>query len=427
MTNMLLCTLAVASLVAPGGLCQPKSQDRGPPNVALVKGEWFNGQAFEARTMYSIGGRFTRKKPSRLDRSVDLSGTWIIPPFGEAHNHNIGTGVEELERNAIRKYLADGIFYVKIQGNFPISDERKQRLSLNRPDGLDAVFAQGSLTGSGGHPIQLVETLLARGYNAGGTKESLADSRYFTIDSAADLARKWPLILIQHPDFIKTFLWFSDEFEKRKDDVSYSGQKGLDPRLLPRIVEKAHTHGLRVSTHVTNAADFHNAVAAGVDEITHVPFIGLEAITTADAKLASIRGITVITTCGIIRTLPRTILPEARVPGVLKTQRANLKLLLENDVVLAVGSDNVRDSSIQEFEYLAGLKLLENLSLLKMWTGTTAKAIFPNRRIGELSEGAEASFLALEGNPIEDLRNLRKIRMRFKQGWMLTLASRAIY
>jgi imidazolonepropionase-like amidohydrolase len=114
------------------------------------------------------------------------------------------------------------------------------------------------------------------------------------------------------------------------------------------------------------------------------------------------------------------ILPAAIVPAVLKIQTANLKLLLKNGVALAIGSDNVADSSIKELQYLKGSGVFDNLTLLKMWTETTAKTIFPNRRIGELSEGFEASFLALEGNPIEDLQNVGKIKLRFKQGYSMT-------
>jgi hypothetical protein len=40
----------------------------------------------------------------------------------------------------------------------------------------------------------------------------------------------------------------------------------------------------------------------------------------------------------------------------------------------------------------------------------------PHRRIGFLRDGYEASFLALEGNPLEDWRNVRRITLRFKQG-----------
>jgi imidazolonepropionase-like amidohydrolase len=51
-----------------------------------------------------------------------------------------------------------------------------------------------------------------------------------------------------------------------------------------------------------------------------------------------------------------------------------------------------------------------------MWTETTARAIFPQRRIGRLQEGYEATFLALEGNPLLDWQQVRRIRFRFKQG-----------
>lgn len=319
-----------------------------------------------------------------------------------------------------RKYLTDGVFYVKIQGNLPLTDDMKSRLGVNRPESIDVVFAQGSLTATGGHPSFLVgEILLRQGYFPGYTKETLKDYRYFTIDSEAELDKKWPAILSLKPDFIKTFLLFSDEFEKRKDNLTYGFQKGLDPRLLPKIVEKAHANNLRVSTHVNNAADFHNAVAAGVDEIAHIPMIALTPIAVEDARLAARRGVVVNTTCAAVPALPLGILPKDDLPQVLKTQLANLKLLREKGVALAISSDNPSDSSVKEIEYLQGLGVFDNLTLLKMWTETTAKSIFPKRKIGTLNEGYEANFLALEGNPLEDLQNVRKIKMRFKQGFLL--------
>jgi len=413
------CITIITALAALSALSQIEPQSQAPSNVALINGRWFNGRSFEARrAVYSVNGRFTFKRPARVVRTLDLAGTWIVPPFGEAHNHNIGTGVEELDKKAIQKYLVDGVFYVKIQGNLPLTDDMKHRLSISQPDSVDVVFAQGSLTATEGHPIRLVESLLGK-YYPGYTKETLKDHRYFTIDSEAELEKKWPLILSLRPDFIKTFLLFSDEFEKRKDDSSYFGLKGLDPRLLPKIVEKAHANNLRVSTHVMNAADFHHAVAAGVDEVAHVPLVGLTPIRAEDAKLAAQRGIVVVTTCAIVPNVSRRALPEADVPEVLKTQLANLKLLRENGVLLAIGSDTVTDSSVKEIEYLQGLGMFDNLTLLKLWAETTAKTIFPKRMIGALSEGYEANFLALEGNPVEDLQNVRKIKTRFKQGFLI--------
>ncbi len=385
------------------------AQSAAPPAVALIHGQWFNGQGFESRTMYSSGGFFTSKKPLHVDRTIDLVGAWIVPPFAEAHNHNLGTGVDAGERKAIRKYLTDGVFYVKIQGNLPVSAEWKEQHDI------DVIFAQGSLTATGGHPIGLVEMLLRQGYYPGNSRESLHDNRYFTIDSEADLDRKWPRILAQGADFIKVFLWASDEFEKRKNGHAEFGQKGLDPRLVPLIVQRAHAIGLRVSAHVTDNADFHNALEAGVDEITHIPF-SIESIGMEDVELAANRKITVITTCSMVRTLPRAIIPAETLPAVLRAQAANVKLLFEHRVRLAVGSDNPADSSLLEVEYLKNTGPFDNLSLLRLWAETTPQAIFPGRLIGHLKDGFEASFLALDGNPLDDFQNVRKVRLRFRKG-----------
>ena len=244
--------------------------------IALPNGRWFDGRSFELRTAYSVDGRLTFRKPARVDRTIDLAGSWVVPPFAEAHNHNI-TGwehdaVEERNRKVISKYVADGVFYVKIQGSFPLTDALRRRLPINRPGTPDVAFAQTFLTATGGHPIALHEQLLLpRGYYPGLAKAALDDQVYFTIDSEADLETKWPRILALRPDFIKTNLWFSEEFAQRKNDPAYFGRKALDPALLPRIVRKAHASNLKVSAHVVSGADFHNALAAGVDEIVHVP------------------------------------------------------------------------------------------------------------------------------------------------------------
>jgi imidazolonepropionase-like amidohydrolase len=54
-----------------------------------------------------------------------------------------------------------------------------------------------------------------------------------------------------------------------------------------------------------------------------------------------------------------------------------------------------------------------------MWAVQTPQAIFPERRIGRLDEGYEASFLVLNGNPVEDWSAMRRIRLRVKRGNVL--------
>ncbi len=80
-----------------------------------------------------------------------------------------------------------------------------------------------------------------------------------------------------------------------KDDTKAFGAKGLDPALVPIIVDKAHAAGLRVITHIENAADFHNALVAGVDIIGHTPYglhnAPLEGFRIPDADLESRSGV----------------------------------------------------------------------------------------------------------------------------------------
>ncbi len=389
-------------------------------NTALLNGKWFDGKAFKARTMYSVDGRFTSKKPVKIDKTIDLSGLFLVPPLAEAHNHRPATGVEEWDRQAINNFLAGGVFYVKIMGNLPIGEDGKKALRLNRANGLDAVFGQGSLTGSGGHPIGLIENVLMRqGYFPGFTKEQLRDHRYFTVDSAEELEKKWPMVLKNRPDHIKIMLWYSEEYEKRKSDPGFFSLRGLDPKLVPLIVQKARAAGLRVAAHVTSTADLKVAVDAGVYELAHIPLLGRELISEADARSIAKKGIIVNTTArraGEIIRLPRLGAPPNEQEQVAKIYLDNLRLLYKSGAKLVVASDDTSDTSVKEALYLNGLGIFDTATLLKMWTETTPLSIFPGRKIGQFAEGYEASFIALEADPLADLANVTKIKYRFKQG-----------
>ena len=263
----------------------------------------------------------------------------------------------------------------------------------------DVVFANGGLTATGGHPIRLREQLLERGQYPGFTKESLRDHGYYVIDSPADLESKWEAILANRPDFIKAFLLRSEEFEKRRDSTDYFGRKGLDPKILGLIVERAHAANLRVSVHVETGTDFHHAISAGADEIAHLPGYNREpqTIRPEDAALAAERGVVVITTAGLARQQRSD--PELY-EAIRSAQRANLRLLHELGVRIAIGSDNFVTTSVSEAEYLDELGVFDRPTLLRMLCETTPKSIFPRREIGLLAEGYEATFLALEGDPL---------------------------
>jgi imidazolonepropionase-like amidohydrolase len=258
---------------------------------------------------------------------------------------------------------------------------------------------------------------------AGPSVAELEGKGLFIIESEADLLTKWEQMMAGKPDFIKTILFHSESFAKRRETPTLFGFNGLNPQLLPRIVKQAHGAGLRVSTHVNTAADFATAARAGVDEINHLPGLNFERATSEadyliapeDAKRAAEQGIVVVTTALVATHFAK----DKALETVQTAQRKNLRLLKQSGVRLAVGSDTYTSTSVEEAMYLKSLNVFDNAELLNMWSVTAAQTIFPRRRIGYLREGYEASFIVLLGNPLKNFEHVRNIQLRFKQGVLI--------
>ncbi len=93
-------------------------------------------------------------------------------------------------------------------------------------------------------------------------------------------------------------------------------------------------------------------------------------------------------------------------------------MLYQHGVKLAIGSDHA-PTSLAEALHLHDLGVFDNRALLTLWCEQTPQAIFPDRRIGRLREGYEASFLVLKENPIDRFEAVRQITFRMKQGHVL--------
>ena len=402
------------------------SDVRAQSAQAFINGQWFDGSGFRAGDRYIVDGVFTSTRPAKIDRTTDLAGAFVVPPFAEAHNHN----VESSRIDAVSKmYLDRGIFYVKNPNSLQRFTTPLQG-RINRPGMLDATFSHGGLTGSGGHPIAIADRQIARG----SWQASEGDGGfYWVIDDSTELAAKWPRLLAERPDFIKTYLLFSEDYEAHRRDTTFRDWRGLNPALLPAIVKRAHAAGLRVSTHVETAFDFRTAVAAGTDEINHMPGFRPERndprnyermaryeISEDDARRAARAGVVVVTSIGaVLEILSRVPVGSELAPLAERTRsmlRQNLTRLHKNGVRIALGSDEYTRTTDFEAEQIAALNAVDNLTLLKWWVENTPATIFPKRRLGKLASGYEGSFVALAGNPVLDFANTKKITLRVKQG-----------
>jgi imidazolonepropionase-like amidohydrolase len=426
-----------ASLYMEGGSPPPARAEYarsnpGAPTYEFVNGLWLSGDRFERRIFYSVDGILRAQPPATVDSVIDLADMYVIPPFGDAHAHQLDSPATlEPARSA---YVAEGTFYVQVLSNRRTSAD-KVRDQFNHPCTLDVAYANGGLTATLGHGFEIAEAkamglfkldeaLRTRGEDIKRSRLAENDGYWF-IDSLADLDARWPAILAGQPDIIKIDLLFSSDSAPR---VAWAPAAwyvhGLKPEVVPAIVQRAHAAGLRVAAHIETAHDFEVAVRSGVDVIAHNAGFGVPAgheadylISPAAARLAGERGVVVIPTAAIESDFTRN--EPVGLARDQTVQRENLRVLVNAGVKFAIGPDLFGSTAARELEALRDLGVWTGRELLSMWFEATPRSIFPARKIGRLEEGYEASFLALSRNPMESTEAVRAIELRVKQGCVL--------
>lgn len=408
--GMLCLALCLAFFTACAPEVPESAQEPVDGAYVLTGGSWWAGEGFVERTAYITDNRYVDTAPAGAS-TVDLAGLYVLPPFGEAHNHNVDSGKAFERRNA--EYLEQGIFYVKNPNN-PTELSQQVRRAAAGAETLDVSLANAGVTKPGGHPEPLYRMLGQRGVYGepyADTEALVEDSRW-AVGSVAELRRIWPQLLAGEPDFVKLYLLESDDRP--------SSSFGLSPEVFREAVSLSDQAGLRVSVHVNTAADFRLAVEAGVDEINHLPgrrvpegvSPDLYRISEAVARQAAERGIVVVTTAIVAKKGS----DEATLQRSRPVMEANFDTLMAAGVPLALGSDDYFSTTLDEAEYLHQLGVLSPAELLHSWVTVTPRTVFPERRIGGTAPGDEASFVALGCDPLADFGCVRRIRASMKQG-----------
>lgn len=418
----------VMLLLVPGYLLA-----QAPPEIVEISGgRWFDGNTFVDRTMYVASGRFTRVRPaSPITRVVEAVGLYIVPPFGDAHTHHFDN--PQTTPELVARYLEEGTFYAKVMTE-PRSRAVESAAFVNSPSSVDVIYAHGGLTSSYSHPIEVYESvklgLMSREQQRTRASEIRASrlregDAYYIIDSLADLEAKWPQILAGRPGFIKVYVRGAECYHvtgwpKNPGTWDYSGG-GLAPEIVPHIVRRARAAGLRVTAAVNTSFDVHVAVASGVNEISHLPGyqrLGSvcgdvsKKITPWDAKLAADRNVAFI-------VIANEFLENGS-PEVVENTKANIATLREWNAPIAIGSSTYGSSPLAGVLAMDALGVFDRTELLRIWSMTTPLLILPDRAVGCLDEGCEASFIGLECDPTVKFECVKAIRLRMKQGQLLS-------
>lgn len=399
--------------------------------IALEGGKWFDGRSFRTRnTTYIVDGRLTDRRPSKVDRRIDLTGKFVMPPFGDAHTHGFDGPYGLPAQRAAG--LDAGVFYAMTM-TAPSSSVSQIRTQLSGPRNVDVATAMGGITGPRSHPAEIYEATALGFYsyeqqlaNADAIHRSrkFADDAYYVVESRDDVDRKWPMIAGFDPDFIKVYLRSSETFGQVEANWGAGG--GIDPKLLPYIVDKAHASGRRVAVAVSSRYDFLAAAQAGAEMATHPPcyqdasapgpyqdFDSEEECRLLPSDLAAAEK------AGLATILIATEWTGERPEQLLRWEQANVADLAGRGLPLAVGSNAYGTTMVPGV--IAGMMadLYPRADILRWATTGSARLAFPDRRAGCLERGCEASFLVLADDPLTDPRTLGSIQLRIKDGLVL--------
>lgn len=386
--------------------------------TALMNGHWYQDGNFVAQTWYVQDGMLTQRKPAEIRESVDLQGGFVVPPYAEAHNHNLQN--PWLAQNFHQRYLNDGVFYgLMMCGSHQSYADTKAILS-RQPLGIEVVGA--CISSSDGHPLRMA--LRTEPGQPEVTAEEVYDQSFIVVDTLDDIAAKWPIFSDNEASWVKIILVHHERTERRGEE-HYFGVNGLKADVVVPLVDFLQQRGLRVAAHVESAADFSLAVKAGVDLIAHLPGYqwwqgyapDLYRLSDDAIALAAEKQISLVATAGV-SPMFYSSKPE-QLERVKALQQQNLQRLQQAGVPILIGSDRFDANVLAEVDYLRKLKVFSDQQLLQLLVSDTARFVFPDRAIGLFSEGYEANLLVLDANPLEDWSALRRIQLKMWRGQLL--------
>ena len=179
---------------------------------------------------------------------------------------------------------------------------------------------------------------------------------------------------------------------------------------LTALIDEAHSRGLKVASHAHGAEGIINALIAGADTIEHASFIDDEGIRLAienDAALSMDIYVTeYILGEGASAGILEESLEKERMTGA--TQRSNFRKAVEAGATIVYGTDAGVYPHGQNAKQLSRMTRFGMTPLQALQSATTvaAEVMGLGYDVGKIEAGYAADFVAVKGNPIEQIELL---------------------
>jgi imidazolonepropionase-like amidohydrolase len=190
-------------------------------------------------------------------------------------------------------------------------------------------------------------------------------------------------------------------------------QSQFSPAELRFLVTEAHHHGLPVTAHAHALSAIVDAVAAGVDGIEHCAFRTADGVHAPDDVVGAIvaRRIVVGATMGLHPV--EGLVPPPELMRHMPAMLAAIGRLIRDGAVVVAGTD-AGIAPVKPHGVLPlGLAQLTELAMtpveaLRAGTHVAAQVCGLGDRKGRVAPGYDADLLAVAGNPLVDIADLRR-------------------
>lgn len=397
------------------------SAAQAPPKatLAFVGARIFDGSGgppIEGATLIVRDGRVESVGPGLPvpggSERIDVRGKTIIPGLINAHGHVGGTrGL----RSGAELYTRDNLI---------------AQLRLYARYGITSVV---SLGGDGDEGFQL---RAEQGQPGTDRARLFVAGSVITAKTAEEARAAVRALAPKRPDFVKI----------RVDDNLGTAAK-MPPAAWHAVIQEAHAQNLRVAAHIFYLADARALVEDGVDLIAHsVRDMAVDAEFVATLRRRNVCLVPTLTRevstfvyadepdffkdPFFLNHADKDVIEQLKDPKrradmkaspaakayrkALDVAQGNLKKIVESGATVAMGTDSGQPARFQGYFEHMELELMEKSGLsptqvLLAATGDAAGCLGLRGKVGVLARGAWADLIVLNANPLDDVKNARKI------------------